>query len=67
MLDGGYEPAKADAAADHIVTGISFLPEQQIEQLLAEAGFTNITRFYATGLFGGWICHAHEADPAPPG
>lgn len=34
----------------------SFVPENQIERLLAEAGFSNITRFYSPGFFAGWIC-----------
>lgn len=57
-LDSGYEPSTVDEMGRNIMK-ISFIPENQIEQLLGEAGFTNITRFYSTGLFAGWICHAH--------
>jgi tRNA (cmo5U34)-methyltransferase len=41
-----------------VIMNISFIPESQIAQLLKDAGFTNITRFYSTGLFAGWICQA---------
>lgn len=34
-----------------VIMNISFISENQIEQLLTEAGFTNVTRFYATGFF----------------
>lgn len=57
-LDAGYEPAKMDELVNKGIFKISFLPEKQIEKLLAAAGYTKITRFYSTGLFGGWICHA---------
>ncbi|WP_369900616.1 class I SAM-dependent methyltransferase [Bacillus manliponensis] len=56
-LDIGYEKAKVDSMGK-VIMNISFIPEDQMESLLKEAGFTNITRFYSTGLFAGWICHA---------
>ncbi|MFZ5645633.1 MAG: class I SAM-dependent methyltransferase [Bacillota bacterium] len=58
-LDAGYESSKMDELENSIMNPmkISIIPENQIERLLAESGFTNITRFYSTGLFGGWICH----------
>ena len=55
--DVGYESSKLDEMGKGIMK-ISFIPEYHIEQLLEEAGFTNSTRFYSTGLFAGWICHA---------
>ncbi|KAA0965685.1 class I SAM-dependent methyltransferase [Sporosarcina sp. ANT_H38] len=57
FFDVGYDASKLDEMGKMIMN-ISFIPEQQIEQLLQEAGFTNSTRFYSTGLFAGWICHA---------
>ncbi|MEK5039409.1 class I SAM-dependent methyltransferase [Sporosarcina sp. FSL K6-3457] len=57
FFDVGYESSKLDDMGKGIMK-ISFIPEKQIEVLLEEAGFTNITRFYSTGLFAGWICHA---------
>jgi tRNA (cmo5U34)-methyltransferase len=57
FLDVGFEKSKVDDMGK-VIMKISFIPENQIERLLAEAGFTKITRFYSTGLFAGWICHA---------
>lgn len=57
FLDAGWESSKVEMVNRNIMK-ISFLPENQIERLLAESGFMNITRFYSTGLFAGWICHA---------
>jgi len=57
-LDAGHDPSKIDQLINKDIFKISFLPEKEIERLLAAAGFTKITRFYSTGLFGGWICHA---------
>ncbi|MFP3919878.1 methyltransferase domain-containing protein [Lysinibacillus telephonicus] len=57
FLDAGYEKSKADDMGK-VIMNISFIPESQIAQLLKDAGFTNITRFYSTGLFAGWICQA---------
>lgn len=36
---------------------LSYIPEEEIRQLLQEAGFTRIAKFFSTTLFGGWICH----------
>lgn len=57
FFDVGYDSSKLDEMGKGIMN-ISFIPEHHIEQLLEESGFTNITRFYSTGLFAGWICHA---------
>jgi len=37
---------------------ISFLSDQAIQELLKEAGFKQITRFFSSGLFAGWMSHA---------
>jgi tRNA (cmo5U34)-methyltransferase len=58
FLDAGFEKSKVDDMG-RIIMKISFIPDNQIERLLKESGFTNITRFYSTGLFAGWICHAN--------
>lgn len=36
---------------------LSYLPEEKIVQLLQEAGFVRVAKFFSTTLFGGWICH----------
>lgn len=56
-LDAGYELSKVDEMGK-VIMNISFIPEDHIERLLVESGFTNIAQFYSTGLFAGWICHA---------
>ncbi len=40
------------------VRNLSFIPETKIITMLKEAGFTNITKFFKTNMFGGWICKA---------
>ena len=40
------------------VRSLSFILEDEIEAMLVEAGFTNISRFFKTNMFGGWICRA---------
>jgi tRNA (cmo5U34)-methyltransferase len=36
----------------------SSISEERLRQLLAEAGFHRIARFFQTNHFGGWICRA---------
>jgi len=57
-IDAGLESSEVDEMVSGGITKLSLLPEKQIEGLLAESGFTKITRFYSTGLMAGWICHA---------
>lgn len=41
--------------------GLRTLPiisEEEITQLLEQAGFSNTTKFFQTNMFGGWICRA---------
>lgn len=40
------------------IRNLSFLPEEKILHLLQTAGFGNITHFFKTNIFGGWICEA---------
>lgn len=57
FLDAGYTKEKVDSMGKGIMN-ISFLSDQEIQQLLSEAGFQNITRFFSSGLFAGWMSHA---------
>lgn len=43
------------------IRALSFLPEEEIEQLLADAGFEQVTRFFQTTFFTGWVCRAAGA------
>ena len=36
----------------------SSISEEEIRNLLSEAGFHRIANFFKTNHFGGWICHA---------
>lgn len=40
------------------VRKLSFIPEEKIIEMLDEAGFGNIAKFFTTNMFGGWICRA---------
>ena len=40
------------------VRELSFIPSDQIEDLLELAGFERVTQFFSTTLFGGWIAHS---------
>ncbi|WP_353626199.1 class I SAM-dependent methyltransferase [Bacillus sp. JCM 19041] len=57
FLDNGFDQTKVNGMGKTIMN-LSFTPEDQLIVLLEEAGFTNVTRFYSTGLFGGWMCEA---------
>lgn len=39
----------------HVVKDVSFISENELFALLAEAGFSPPIRFYQTYLFGGWV------------
>lgn len=54
-IDAGITPNEADDMINHI-KGLSLIPEKQIRDLLLEAGFEEITSFFQTIHFGGWIC-----------
>jgi tRNA (cmo5U34)-methyltransferase len=57
-LDAGYDSSKVNELVNKGIMKISFISENQIESLLKESGFLKITRFFSTGLFAGWMCHA---------
>ena len=42
------------------VRELSFIPADQIEGLLEQAGYERITQFFSTTLFGGWIAHTSK-------
>lgn len=44
------------ADMEQSIRALSFMHEEDILSLLQDAGFTNPSRFFATTLFGGWIC-----------
>lgn len=42
---------------EQTLRALSFMREEDILALLQEAGFTKPSRFFATTLFGGWVCY----------
>lgn len=40
------------------IRALSFLPKEEIEQLLSDAGFGRITPIFQTAFFHGWVCMA---------
>ncbi|MDM5250910.1 MULTISPECIES: class I SAM-dependent methyltransferase [unclassified Lysinibacillus] len=45
------------AEMEKSIRSLSFMREEDILSLLQQAGFTRSSRFFATTLFGGWICY----------
>ena len=48
--------AEQVATMEQSIRSLTFLPEEDLLTLLQKAGFTRPSRFFATTLFGGWIC-----------
>jgi tRNA (cmo5U34)-methyltransferase len=54
----GVEPAKAESARDAIGAQLPILAPEQDEDILRDAGFSNISLFYAGFAFRGWVAYA---------
>ncbi len=54
----GTDPAKAEAARQAIATRLSILSPEEDEALLHEAGFSNVSLFYAGLSLRGWVAYA---------
>jgi len=57
FLDAGYKKAKVEDMGK-VIMNISFLSDQDMQELLKEAGFKQVTRFFTSGLFAAWMSHA---------
>lgn len=55
---GGTAPANVENARHAIATRLSILSPEEDEAMLREAGFSDISLFYAGLSFRGWICYA---------
>lgn len=55
---GGTDPANAESAKQAIATRLSILSPEEDEALLREAGFSNVSLFYAGLSFRGWVGYA---------
>lgn len=53
----GIEPAQADSARAAIGARLPVLSPEQDESLLREAGFANVSLFYAGFTFRGWVAY----------
>lgn len=52
--------AEVVADMETSIRALSFMSEKDILTLLQHAGFTKPSRFFATTLFGGWVCFKKE-------
>lgn len=57
-MASGVETGHAKAASAAIAEKLPALAPQQDQDLLSEAGFTDVTLFYAAFSFRGWVCYA---------
>ena len=55
---GGTDPAQAESARQAIGTRLTILAPEEEEVMLREAGFTDVSLFYAGLSFRGWIGYA---------
>lgn len=54
----GVEPEQARSAAAAIDARLTILTPEQDEAIFREAGFSNISQFYAGFAFRGWVAYA---------
>ena len=59
-LMNGRDPGELRAGRERSDQVVLYLPERRYGELLAEAGFTGVSRFYQALLFGGWICRRNS-------
>jgi tRNA (cmo5U34)-methyltransferase len=55
---GGADPANAESARHAIATKLAVLSPEEDEALLREAGFGDVSLFYAGFSFRGWVAYA---------
>lgn len=54
----GTDPANAESARQAIASRLSILEPQEEETMMREAGFPNVSLFYAGLSFKGWVAYA---------
>jgi tRNA (cmo5U34)-methyltransferase len=57
-ISSGIEPSQAEKAKEGIASRLPILSPEEDEQLLREAGFSEIQFFYAAFAFRGWVAYA---------
>lgn len=55
MAMGVDEETVEDGFTNQILKRIQFVPEERIKELLEEAGFINVSRFFTSFHYGGWF------------
>ncbi|TWT29744.1 tRNA (cmo5U34)-methyltransferase [Thalassoglobus neptunius] len=58
VVSSGVDPQKASQASEAIDSHLTILDPQQDESLLREAGFSDVSLFYAGLAFRGWVSYA---------
>lgn len=58
LAASGVEPGKATNARAAVDTHLNILTPEQDEAILHEAGFSNVSLFYAGFTFRGWVAYA---------
>lgn len=58
LIDSGLDPDKAASTRVAIDTQTHILTPEQDEAILREAGFSNVSLFYAAFSFRGWVAYA---------
>lgn len=54
----GTDPAQLESSRQAIATRLSILAPEEEEAMLREAGFSNVTLYYAGLSFRGWVSYA---------
>lgn len=60
-VDSGTDPDKAANAATIVGAQLPILTREQDEAILRDAGFTNVSLFYAGFAFRGWVAYAAKS------
>ena len=55
MLLRGLSIEERAVFLDRLTEGMHYVPATRILELLNEAGFANVIRFYSAFLYGGWV------------
>jgi tRNA (cmo5U34)-methyltransferase len=54
----GTDPAQLESARQAIGSRLTILPPEEEEAMLREAGFADVSLFYAAFSFKGWVSYA---------
>lgn len=57
-IASGFDPEKARGAREAVATHVSMFSPEQDEDILRQAGFSDVTPFYAAFTWRGWVAYA---------